>query len=245
MKFNFEETFNSEEYLYFYRDILTPDRLKKEIDFLVKYAELDQPLDILDLACGHGRHANALAQLGHHVTGVDVNDGFLKVAQDEASKLKVNVKYIQQDMRKLDFINAFDRVFVLFTAIGYFHEDENEKVFRHVFQTLKPNGIFCFDSHNRDNFMTYYVPSSVVERDGNLMIDQRTFDSLSGRCMTKRSVCYNQTIKSFHFSVRLYNPTEIIKLFKQIGFSSIEFYENWDGTLLGQNSKRMIVVAKK
>ena len=77
------------------------------------------------------------------------------------------------------------------------------------------------------------------------MIDQLTFDSLSGRSMTKRTVFYNQSTKNFQFSVSIYNPTEIINLFKQIGFSSVEFYENWEGKSLGQESKRIIVVAKK
>lgn len=48
-KFDFEETFNPEEYLYFYRDILTPERLKREIDFLLKYTELDKSLKFLIL----------------------------------------------------------------------------------------------------------------------------------------------------------------------------------------------------
>ncbi len=245
MEFNFEETFNAEEYLYFYWDLLTQERLKKEIDFLVKYAELDRPLEILDLACGHGRHANALAQLGHKVTGIDITDGFLKVAKEEAKQLNLDVKYIHQDMREIDCDHSFERVFVLFTAIGYFDDDQNETVFRNIFKALKPNGILCFDSHNRDTFMTYYLPSSVVERDGNFMVDQRTFDSLTGHCVTKRTVIYKQSTKSFQHSVRFYNPTEIIKLFKQIGFSSVEFYENWEGKPLGQESKRMIVIAKK
>lgn len=59
--------------------------------------------------------------------------------------------------------------------------------------------------------MTYYLPSSVVERDGNFMVDQRTFDSLTGHCVTKRTVIYKQSTKSFQHSVRFYNPTEIIK----------------------------------
>ncbi len=245
VKFDFEETFNTEEYLYFYRDFLTAERLKSEIDFLVKYAELDRPLEILDLACGHGRHANALAQLGHKVTGIDLNEGFLKIAKKEASKQNIDVNYLHEDMRNINFREAYDRIFVLFTAIGYFDDDQNEKVFKLIFNALKSNGIFCFDSHNRDTYMTYFLPSSVVEREGNYMIDQRRFDSLTGRCITKRTVFYKQSIKNFYQNVRFYNPTEITKLFKQIGFSSIEFYENWDGKPLGQDAKRMIVVAKK
>lgn len=244
-EFDFERTFNAEEYLYFYQDILNAERLKREIDFLIRYAELEHSLEILDLACGHGRHANVLAQMGHNVTGIDYTQDFLKIAQEEAFKLGAKVNYIHQDMRNINYNNVFDRIFALFTAIGYFDDDQNEKVFKNIFNALKPNGIFCFDSHNRDTFMTYYLPSSVVEREGNFMIDQRTFDSLSGRCITKRTVIYKQTTKSFQHSVRFYNPTEIIKLFKQIGFSSITFYEDWSGKSLGQESKRMIVVAQK
>lgn len=245
VEFNFEDTFNTEEYLYFYRDVLTAEKSKSEIDFLVKYAKLDHPLEILDLACGHGRHANILAQLGHKVTGIDLNEGFLEIARREASKMNINVNYVHGDMRKIDYQEAFDRIAVLFTATGYFDDDQNEIVFKNIFNALKPNGIFCFDSHNRDTFMTYYLPYSVVEREGNFMIDQRIFDTLSGRCVTKRTVLYKKSIKNFYQSVRFYNPTEITKLFKQIGFSRIEFYENWEGKPIGQESKRMIVVANK
>ncbi|MBA3722843.1 MAG: class I SAM-dependent methyltransferase [Parachlamydiaceae bacterium] len=245
MEFNFEEAFNPEEYLYFYRDILTPERLKQELDFLVKYTELNEPLEILDLACGHGRHANALAQLGHKVTGIDITEGFLKYAREEASKLDEKVSYINQDMKELKYNNFFDRIFVLFTSLGYFEDDQNEKIFKNIFNALKPNGIFCFDSHNRDTYLTYFLPTSAVEREENFMIDQRSFDTLTGRCLTKRTVIFDKSIKSFQYSVRFYNPTEIIKLLKNIGFSSITFFENWEGKLLGQDSKRMIVVAKK
>ncbi len=127
MEFNFKEAFNPEEYLYFYRDILTHERLKKELDFLVKYTELNEPLEILDLACGHGRHANALAQLGHKVTGIDITEGFLKYAREEASKLNVEVNYINQDMKELKFNN---------TSSGRITMALNRGVFPFLFRAL-------------------------------------------------------------------------------------------------------------
>lgn len=245
LNFDFENTFNAEEYLYFYNDYLTAEKLKSEIDFLVKFTALDRPLEILDLACGHGRHANALAQSGHKVTGIDITEDFLKIARGNALKLSVQVKYIHKDMRTINYRDAFDRIFMLYTSVGYFDDEQNEKVFRAIFKALKPNGFFCFDSHNRDTFMHYFLPTSVVEREGNFMIDRRSFDPLQGRSTTKRTIIYNQTTKNFQFSIRIYSPTEIIKLFQQIGFSNVAFYENWEGKPLGNESKRMIVIAKK
>ncbi|PJD95028.1 MAG: hypothetical protein CK425_09795 [Parachlamydia sp.] len=130
---------------------------------------MDHPLKILDLACGHGRHANPLAKLGHRVTGID-------------KRLGVKVDYIHADMRELDYKQIFDRIYVLFTDIGYFEEVENTLVFQKIFESLKPGGIFCFDSHNRDTFMANYQPMVVVEKEGNWMIDQLTFDGIAGRC---------------------------------------------------------------
>src|SRR4051812_10323051 len=41
-------------------------------DWVVRWASLLRPgADVLDLACGHGRHARWLADAGHHVTAVD------------------------------------------------------------------------------------------------------------------------------------------------------------------------------
>lgn len=245
VKFDVKDVFNPKEYLYFYHRWLNSERLQKEIDFLVKYTHLDRPLKILDLACGHGRHANAIAGLGHDVTGIDITKGFLTLAKKEARSLGIKVDYRHDDMRNLDYKNAFDRIYVLFTAIGYFDDKENEQVFQKIFKALKPGGIFCFDSHNRDVFMTYHLPSTVIEREGNWMIDQHEFNTMTGRCRTKRAIIMNQATKKFEYSIRFYNPTEIINLFKRIGFSSIVFYGGWDGNELDSHSKRLIVVAKK
>lgn len=245
IKFERDEVFNPEDYLYFYRSTLTSERLKEEIDFLVQFLSLSKPMKILDLACGHGRHANKLASLGHHLTGIDITKGFLDLAEKEAKEREVEVTYLQEDMRSISYKESFDRVYAMFTSLGYFAELENENVFRNIFNALAPNGIFCFDSHNRDSFLTYHLPFIVKEREGNFMIDHNQFETLSGRNHTKRTIFRDGHKKSFEFSVRFFNPTEISCLFYKIGFSTCDFYGGWDGTRLQADSKRMIVVAKK
>jgi len=118
--FDFEAVFEPDDYLYFYKDVITVERTKKEIEFLVKELELDKPMKILDLACGHGRHANRLAELGHSVTGVDITLGFLEIAKRETKEKGVDIEYIQGDIREISFMEEFDRVLLLFTSFGYF-----------------------------------------------------------------------------------------------------------------------------
>ncbi|RPI33021.1 MAG: class I SAM-dependent methyltransferase, partial [Chloroflexota bacterium] len=119
-EFDFEAVFEVDDYMYFYSESLTPERTDAEVAALLPLLELDAPMNILDLACGFGRHANRLAALGHRVTGVDLTPGFLEIARKDAQARGVEVDYRQGDMRRIDFENEFDRVLLLFTAFGYF-----------------------------------------------------------------------------------------------------------------------------
>ncbi|CDR34124.1 class I SAM-dependent methyltransferase [Criblamydia sequanensis] len=85
--FDFKEIFD-EDYLYFYEPLLTEERLQREIQFLAQKTNLNEPKQILDLACGHGRHANRLSQMGHRVTGIDSSTVFLNLAKKRALELK-------------------------------------------------------------------------------------------------------------------------------------------------------------
>ena len=84
--FDFDAVFHPENYLYFYEDTLTEERTLKEVDFLVRELALDSPKRILDLACGHGRHANRLAERGHSVVGLDRGRRFLEIAEEDVAE---------------------------------------------------------------------------------------------------------------------------------------------------------------
>lgn len=242
--FDFKEIFD-EDYLYFYEPLLTEERLQREIEFLAQKTNLNEPKHILDLACGHGRHANCLSQMGHKVTGIDSSKTFLNLAKIKARELSAEVDYIDQDMRLIDYENAFDRVNILFTAFGYFEDAENEKLLKKIYRALRPGGFFCFDSYNRDTFLVYFEPNSILERDGNYMIDQRKFDTLSGHCDTKRTIIKDQITKVSNYCVRFYNPTEIKALLVESGFKEVTFYDDFRDEPLSSRSRRMVVIANK
>lgn len=239
--FDFEAVFEPDDYLYFYGDALTEERTKKEIEFLVKELELNGPMKILDLACGYGRHANLLAELGCCVTGVDITPGFLEIAK----KKGLNVEYVQQDMRKISFLNKFDRALLLFTSFGYFEDKENFKVIKNVSRALNPGGLFCFDTFNRDAFLKNFLPYMVIEKGNDLMIDRNTFDSATGRLTNRRIVIRGGKRRDKPFFVRLYNPTEIKELLSRAGLTIHKIYGDWDAKPFTSNSGRMIIVAKK
>lgn len=247
MHSDWDKIFNSEKYLYFYGDILTAERLKLELNFLIKYTKLNSSMKILDLACGYGRHSNALASLGHQVTGIDISKDFLDIAKREAYQSNLLVKYVQDDMRTIAYTQEFDRVFVLFTSIGYFSDDENEKVFKNVYNALKKGGVFCFDAPTIYSLLGNcdFNVLNLIKKSNNYMIDQKMLDSTSKYCLTRRTISYKGLTSYLKYKLRLYNPEEIKTILQNIGFSNLNFYKDWTGSSLGNRPKKMIVVATK
>jgi ubiquinone/menaquinone biosynthesis C-methylase UbiE len=71
---------------------------------------------VLELACGTGRIALALAETGLEITGVDISEGMLSVARRKAAarsaSLQQHLTLIHQDMSQLSLGRRFGVVFV-------------------------------------------------------------------------------------------------------------------------------------
>lgn len=75
-----------------------------------------------------GRIANRLASRGATVTGLDATPLFLERARRDAAARGIAVTYVEGDMRTLPWRAQFDAAVSLFTAFGYFGDDENRAV---------------------------------------------------------------------------------------------------------------------
>jgi|GEM_PF-169165 len=245
VEFDFQAVFEVDDYLYFYQESLTDERTDTEVRALVGLLELDKPLKILDLACGFGRHANRLAALGHTLTGVDLTPGFLDIARKDARDRGVRVAYLQGDMRTIEFHEEFDRVMLLFTAFGYFSDEQNQQVLVRIARALKPGGLLIFDSHNRDAFLKEMHPCFVMEKEGNLMIDRLSFDGQSGRWYNHRIVIRDGVRKDKPFFVRLYNLSELKSMLAQAGLELHHVYASWDAREFTADARRLVVLARK
>lgn len=104
------------------------------------------PGKVLDLACGEGTFAVAMAKRGLRVTGVDLSPEMLDIAREQAAKEGLEVRFLQQDMRSLRLRARFDLVTCWFDSLNYLLEiDDLEQAFTGVSRVLDKNGLFIFD----------------------------------------------------------------------------------------------------
>ena len=104
------------------------------------------PRNILDLACGEGTFAVAMARRGLRITGVDLSPEMLEIARGHAARECLEVRYLQQHMRSLRLRGRFDLVTCWFDSLNYLLEIEDlGQAFAGVSRVLDENGIFIFD----------------------------------------------------------------------------------------------------
>jgi SAM-dependent methyltransferase len=83
---------------------------EQEVGFLVEVLGLRAGQRLLDVGCGPGRHARALAERGIEVVGVDISPRFVELAGDGAP---ANATFVVGDARRLTYDAEFDAVISL------------------------------------------------------------------------------------------------------------------------------------
>jgi SAM-dependent methyltransferase len=238
-----EEVFD-EDYLYFYETFLTDELSDRQAELLWTLLELEPEMDVLDLACGHGRIANRLAAQGARVVGLDATPLFLERARADADARGVRVEYVEGDMRDVPWEGRFDRVISWFTSFGYFDDDENRRVLREAHRALRPGGRLAIENNNLPELLRRWQPATVVERDGDFAIDRSDFDPTTGRAVTERVIVRGGRSRRFEFQVRMFVAVELRDWLLETGFESVELYDG-EGKPLTPDGRRMITVARR
>ena len=237
----YKNWFNSPYYhkLYKHRD---KSEASTFIANITKQLNLPQQAKVLDLACGKGRFSIELAKQGYDVTGLDLAEESIAIAKQHETE---NLCFRQGDMREPIANNEFNAVFNLFTSFGYFDDKaEDEKVFKAVYQQLKPNGYFVFDFINTQQAINSLVASEQKTVDGVAFNISREYD---GKHIIKTiSFSANGKTHSYQEKVAAYNYPTLSSMLKNNGFKEEAVYGNYKlASFSEKESKRLIILLKK
>ena len=139
-----------------------------------------EPGRALDVACGEGRNAVWLAELGWQVTGIDFSDVALGKAAELARARGVEVKWVAADVLVHEPApGAFDLVAVLYLQLPH---DELALALRRAVRAVAPGGALIVLGHDTRNLTDGYggprdpsvlfTPADVVASLDDLMVER-------------------------------------------------------------------------
>ncbi len=112
---------------------------EQEVDFLVGALDLRPGMRVLDVGCGPGRHAIALAGRGIEVHGVDLSPEFIAIARKAAGDLPATFEVL--DVRDLAFQHEFDAAICLCQGgFGLLGGEEDEAIVVKIAHAVRPGG---------------------------------------------------------------------------------------------------------
>jgi ubiquinone/menaquinone biosynthesis C-methylase UbiE len=217
----------------------------QEVEKILRLADFKGG-DILDLACGPGRHAIPLSAKGHKVTGVDLTKWLLEKAETAAEKAGVQVEWIQEDMRRYVRPNTYSLAICMYNSLGYFQDREDDFVtVANVFESLKAGGAFVLECAGKEplartfqSFTGHQTPEGV-----QVFMTRKLLDDWS-RTENTSVVVRGDRVQRFRYVLNLYSGRELKELLGRAGFKT-SVYGNLDGAPYDQNASNLFAVARK
>ena len=193
---------------------------------------------MLDVGCGAGRHARALAAAGARTIGLDLSRALLARAGE------VGVPLVRADMRRLPIRpGAMDLVVNLFTSFGYFeHDEEHARVIRGMTGCLREGGWLAMDFLNADT-----VRRDLVANEDQVLTGGRAQITRELRERGRRVIKTIRVPDGRHFveRVRLFQPEELESMMAAAGLRVCERYGDYEGGPLRPGAPRAILLGRR
>ena len=209
---------------------------------------------VLDMTCGTGSQVLYLAQRGYEITGSDLCPDLIKIAQNKAMEMKLDVQFREGDMRNIN-LGQFDAVITIFSAIGHVSRSDFEKTLQNIRHNLNLGGIYIFDIFNlqalTEEVVKNFKMDIQTEVDGVKFRNQQysEIDREKGLLIShdKYTIIKDDSepdYKTNTFSLQIYTANELRTLLENNGFVVLNQYDMEGQQLIPNESLNILTVAK-
>jgi SAM-dependent methyltransferase len=200
---------------------------------------------LLDLCCGTGQVARALAQRGFAITGLDGSEQMLCYARVNAP----NAQLLRADVREFSLPNQFEAVTCLFDSLNHIMTPEDlTSVFRNVHAALQPGGCFLFDMNMDAGFRERWRWPDVIVYEDFVCASRPQYSAEDGLARSDFTLfCLKEggwRRTDLTFSQRAYSEEELRQGLEQAGFGSMTI-EDMKGRSAAGAVDRAVVLAER
>ena len=234
------------------------DRLTNDVDYEAVvdfYMQLLareglKPRTAVDLACGTGSVTAILAKKGLKVTGVDLSEDMLTVAQQKTTELENQPLFLRMPLQELYLPRAVDMAVCALDSLDYITDpDDCAEAIRRVYRALNPGGIFIFDVN---------TPEKLHAMDGQVFLDEDEdvycvwrgeFDHQTNICsygmdlFQRRGNLWERSFEEHREYA--YSADQLRAYLKEAGFTHIRVYADRCFCDPGPDEQRIYIKARK
>ena len=239
------------------------ERLPAETPFLLSElneipAKPGESLSVLDVACGTGHHAIALAKAGFRCTGTDFSQKMVVLARENAQKEGLNITFQQAgfgELAKTFEEDRFDGLICLGNSLPHLLDEVSlANALVDFAAVLKPGGKIILQNRNYDLVLAErarWMPPQTFHQEDETWIFARFYDFDPDERLTFNiQILHNKGQGAFDqavISTRLWPmKREVLEDFiKEAGFSDLAFFGNLKGEAFDPSSSDNLIITAK
>lgn len=212
-----------------------------------------KPRLIADIGCGTGNITIPLAKEGYELIGIDCSEQMLLKASEKSLESKVDILYLEQDMREFELYGTVDCILSICDTINYIIDtDELLQVFKLVDNYLHPKGLYIFDIntvYKFENILGKNTFSQTTETSAytleNYYDDEKMINEFYTNFFIKddKTGLYSRFVE-IHYE-KAYTIQIIKNLLKEAGLKLLGVYDEMTFDEPRKNSERIFFVAQE
>jgi SAM-dependent methyltransferase len=212
---------------------------------------------VLELACGTGRHALELEKYGYNITATDQSPEMLQIARERAAKKHSKVEFVTADMKQLELTRKeSDAAVCLFDSIGYLKTNESlVAALKGIWDHLRANGLFIFEFWHAPAMLNQYSPVRIRRwknpKSEIIRISETTLDRkncLASVDYTVHELNDDGTYSTFSETHRnrFFSVDEMETILAAANFKAVKFFAGFKKTeQIGEDTWHVVAVSRK
>lgn len=228
--------------------LLTEERTRQEVDFLVDALPLPPGARVLDVGCGFGRHSVELARRGHPVLGIDPAAAMIEAAEQRASEAGLEVEFQQVAAEDFAAPLPYDAAVCLFTTLGQVapsSNDDNRGLLAAVAASLKDGGRFAIELPQKQPALDALKPADRFGSDTSYAQVDRAYDAHTGIVTEQFLIVSPQESRTYNLRYRLFTQQDVERFVAAAGLQILKRYDGYTCAHLTDHSPFMLLICAK
>jgi cyclopropane fatty-acyl-phospholipid synthase-like methyltransferase len=244
---NINDSYFDGQYKDIWKALIPAELTTKETEFMFSYFQLKQGQHVLDLMCGYGRHALALAEKGINITAVDNLAAYINEIKKTVAEKSLPVTAVQADVATYKADRVYDLVICMGNSLNFFNGEDTVNILAAAAESLKPGGALLINSWSLAEIAIGQFKEKAWSRIGeSKFITESRYLFHPTRIETESTILTNGSVEEVKQAVDyIYSVAEMEAMLKEAGMQLKEIYSIPGRKKFAVGDPRAYIIAEK
>jgi cyclopropane fatty-acyl-phospholipid synthase-like methyltransferase len=237
------ETFFTGPFNRFWETVVPPEAAEAEADFLIRHLRPEPGRRLLDVPCGAGRHALALARRGVPVTGIDLSADAIGRARAAAEAEGLPAEFRHADMRDLPAGAGFAGAACMGNSFSYLDPAGTEAFVGALAAALRPGAGLVIDTGTAaESLLPHFQARRRFDFPGGTYETRNAYDPATGLSRSAATLTLDGETHRGAYAHRVFTVAELVRLMQAHGFGLEGLHGGTDDAPFVLGAPRLLAV---